>query len=525
MVFPIITSQSIRLGVVGAGTMGSGIALSALQADIPVRLYDVNAEALQRAWEYLEKHLVRKGKGNNLLHVTLTQNFTELAGCNFVIEAAPESLEIKQSLFEELSSVCPVPCVLATNTSTLAVTEIAHIVEHPEFVVGMHFFNPAPIMPLVEIVRAAQTDPKVVGTAIEIAKKMGKTPVVTGDSPGFIVNRVARPFYGEALRLLGEGVATQQEIDWIFQHGANFRMGPFRLMDLIGIDVNYTATRSMYEQSWHEPRYRPHWIQRRMVQQNSLGRKTGRGFYDYEDKDSFEEAVIPEKRVGQRGKVLVGPGSWAPGIQDVFAESGYSVGFHPGISENIIFGVVTAGRFENLRSVITQWDDTLPADIPLLCQAADITIAELATWVEHPERLVGFDGLFFAGGSAVSLVASPNLRPDIRVTIEQVFKGLGKIPVWVRDSPGLVLPRVIAMLSNEAAFAVYEGVANEATIDIAMRLGVNYPKGPLEWAGELGFGRVVAILDHLRTEFGEERFKAAYYLRRQARLEDLEPQG
>ena len=279
----IITPYSLKIGVLGAGTMGSGIALTLLLADLPVSIYDVSEDMLARALEYLQKHLVKKGKETNLAELQLTTELADLGGSDILIEAVTEELGLKQELFARLDAICPPPAILATNTSTLSVTTIAAATSSPERVAGMHFFNPAPLLPLVEVVRGAHTSQETLQALLALAGKIGKTPVVASDTPGFIVNRVARPFYGEALRLLGERVATHDQIDRIVRLGAGFRMGPFELMDLIGIDVNFAVSRSVYEAFFHDPRFRPHPIQQRMVESGLLGRKTGRGFYEYPD--------------------------------------------------------------------------------------------------------------------------------------------------------------------------------------------------------------------------------------------------
>ncbi|MDQ7028947.1 MAG: 3-hydroxyacyl-CoA dehydrogenase NAD-binding domain-containing protein [Ardenticatenia bacterium] len=279
-----------RIGVVGAGTMGSGIAQVAAQSGFDVVLYDIDDHILRRATDRIT-HFVRRAaeKGrvtadeaeaaiNRLQTTTALEAF---AGCDFLIEAAPEQLELKQSLFNRLDCIVPVHAVLATNTSTLSVTQIASATQHPERVVGMHFFNPPPLMPLVEVAAGAMTSEETVHLTVEVAKCMGKTPVRTQDVPGFIVNRVARPFYLEGLRLLAQGVTDHATVDRLVREGGRFRMGPFELMDLIGLDINFAASRSVYEACFHEPRYRPSLLQQRMVESGRLGRKVGRGWYEY----------------------------------------------------------------------------------------------------------------------------------------------------------------------------------------------------------------------------------------------------
>lgn len=270
--------------------MGSGIAQVAAQSGFNVLLYDVESSMLTRAINNLTStfnKLVEKGKLKQeeaeatLARITTVTSLNDLAPCDFTIEAAPEKLDLKQSLFSNLESLISDNSILATNTSTLSVTQIASGCKRPQNVVGMHFFNPAPLLPLVEVIAGAVTADAVVAATLDLAKRMGKTAVQVKDVPGFIVNRVARPFYLEALRLLEEGVADYATIDKIVCEGGGFRMGPFGLMDLIGLDINYAASISVYESYFHEPRYRPSLAQQRMVESGRLGRKTGRGWYDY----------------------------------------------------------------------------------------------------------------------------------------------------------------------------------------------------------------------------------------------------
>jgi 3-hydroxybutyryl-CoA dehydrogenase len=222
-------------------------------------------------------------------------------------------LDLKQNLLCKLEEIIASDAILATNTSTLSITAIAASANNPQRIAGMHFFNPAPVMPLIEVVRGAKSSPETIESIITLSERLGKTPVVVKDSPGFIVNRVARPFYGEALRLVGENVAPFNQVDRIIRLGGSFSMGPFQLMDLIGIDVNYSAMKSMYEQTFGEPRYRPHQIQVQMLNQRDLGKKTGRGFYDYTGETDAEE-FTPPKIIAQSGTVLISAGTWAPGL-------------------------------------------------------------------------------------------------------------------------------------------------------------------------------------------------------------------
>ena len=508
-----------HIGVIGAGTMGSGIALTALFVGLQVTLYDIAPPILEKGQQYIQKFLTRKGQEAALDNLSLTTNLEDLAAVEIVIEAALEKLDLKQEIFGKLDTICPPPAILATNTSTLAVTAIAAATGSPERVGGMHFFNPAPVLPLVEVAQAAQTSDNTVQTLVTLAETMGKTPVVTRDMPGFIVNRVARPFYLEALRLVGNGAVGHEQVDQAIQLGGGFRMGPFQLMDLIGIDINFTAAKSLYEQTFGEPRYRPHQLQWQKVQQNALGRKTGQGFYSYGREAPAITMPEPPAAGQNSGAIWLWDGDWAPGLTDLCQQAGYTLSDAP--DEIPVAGLVISGR-RGMMHAGPDFDETLPPEVPLFCQAADATVSEMTTWLRHPERLVGFDGLFIGSGQVATLVASPLLADNIRQAAERFFSGLGRHVIWMEDSPGLIVPRIICTLANEAAFAAGEGAAEPETIDLALRLGVNYPKGPFAWAEELGYQRVVAILEHLYREYGEERYRIAPLLRRLARLEQVQ---
>jgi len=377
----------IKVGVIGSGSMGIGIAQVAANAGHEVVLFDTNQQAVEKAMNKLQKILVRlveKGKIEESTSVEILERISpassliEMQGSGIVIEAIVENLAIKKSVFSELEEICGDDCILATNTSSLSVAAIAAACKKSSRVIGVHFFNPAPLMPLVEIIPAIQTSDAIENETRSLIDSWRKVTVLAKDTPGFIVNRVARPFYGEALRIYEEGIADFATIDWAMKEIAGFRMGPFTLMDFIGNDINYTVTETVFAAFYYDQRYKPSFTQKRHSEAGWYGRKSGRGYYDYAD-------------------------------------------------------------------------------------------------------------------GAESLIVNKN-------------KELGDQIVW----------RVLVMLINEAADALFLNVASREDIDLAMTKGVNYPKGLLVWADEIGIQKCVDALDDLYNEYLEDRYRCSPMLRRMA---------
>ena len=381
--------QTNKVGVVGAGAMGAGIAQIASQAGHQVILYDLSQSTLDESASKLAKIMSRLVEKKRITieesheiqgRIVRSTQIDLFEGCDLVVEAVVENLDVKHSVFKQIENIVSSDCIVASNTSSLSITSLAAGCNHPERVVGLHFFNPAPLMPLVEIVPAIQTSEDTPLHLVSLMKNWGKSPVIAKDSPGFIVNRVARPFYGEALRILDEGIADVPTIDTAMRN-LGFKMGPFQLMDLIGHDVNYAVTESVFKSFYCDPRFMPSITQLKLVEAGWLGRKIGKGFYNYANNST---------------------------------------------------------------------DSTTNVEID-------------------------------------------------------------------SDTEVLIAERIIAMLINEAADAVHYGIASPEDIDIAMQKGVNYPKGLLFWADEWGAEKVVNIIDALKDEYGETRYRCSTLLRKQAK--------
>ena len=460
-----------RVAVLGAGTMGAGIAQLACLGQLDTYLHDPLPDALGRGANALRDALTRGAERGRwsagaaeaaAARLREAPRLEDVADCQLVIEAAPEDLELKRGLFAKLAELCRPETILATNTSSLSVTAIAAGIERPDRVCGMHFFNPPPRMRLVEVVAGDETSEETLAAATEVARAMGREPIRAADGIGFVANRAARPFMLEALRLLGQRISSHDQIDRIVRIGGGFRMGPFELVDLVGVDVNFEVAKSFWEQSFHEPRWQPHPIQERMVAAGRLGRKAGRGYYDYSEgphRPDDPPPPEPEQQIepnGAEGQRIEGPGFAALSL-----ERGSLASLDPG---GTAVGYVA---------------------LPTLAEA----------------RLV-------------EIVSGRETTPDALGAAGRHFTALGKhVECVLADAPGLVLGRILCQIVNESHFAVQEGIATAEDVDTAMRLGFNWPRGPFEWADAIGHARVAACLDALHAELGEERYRVAPALR------------
>ncbi|HEV2873846.1 MAG TPA: 3-hydroxyacyl-CoA dehydrogenase NAD-binding domain-containing protein [Thermoleophilaceae bacterium] len=508
-------SAPTTLGVVGAGTMGAGIAQLGCAAGMTVLLHDPVDGALEggaeRVRSGLRKWIERRRAGEDSLErLRRAASLDELAGCELVIEAAPEHADLKRGLFASLSRVCGPKTVLATNTSSIPVTALAGAAEQPENVVGMHFFNPPPLMKLLELIRADQTGERALGVARAAGEAMGKQVILAADGPGFLVNRCGRPFAGEALRLLQERVASHEQIDRICRMGGGFRMGPFELMDLVGVDVGYAVARSFTELSFGEPRWKPSPIQARMVDAGRLGRKTGRGYYDYTGERPYRpEDPEPAAAGGVDGPAtlvaILGEGRLADGLRERARAAGYEL--REGGPAEL---VVDAG----LEPAATP-----PGGAPLLVLCAGASLA-----ARGEPGAIGFHLLPPLGDSRlVELTRLPSAQRFAADAAEDFFARLGFAAEWVGDAPGLVLGRIVCQLVNEACFAVGEGVGSEEDVDAGLTLGLNHPRGPFAWSEAIGIEHVCATVDALWRERREERYRLAPLLQRRAMLAGWRP--
>jgi 3-hydroxybutyryl-CoA dehydrogenase len=506
------------IGVAGAGTMGAGIAQLACQSGASTLLHDPDADALARGIERVKAQLQRSAQRGRLTEdaartaaagLRSAPDLKDLAPSELVIEATPERLETKRRLFTALSTeVVTEQCVLATNTSSLLVTAVASAARAPERVVGMHFFNPAPLMGLLEVVAGAESSPSALALARAAGEAMGKHVIDAADVPGFLVNRCNRPFGLEALKLLTERVACVEEIDRACRLGGSFRMGPFELMDLVGVDVGLDVSRSFYEQSFGEPRWRPSPISVKTVAAGRLGRKSGRGYYEYPARGAHR-LPDPERLSAGGGSgpvVIAGESPLAFELVHAATAAGWEV--------------TSPARAESLPAPYLILDLTggEEPEAPLqgAPQAICLTAGSLAA-LDPGGTAVGFHALPpFDDCAAVELTRAPESASSAAGAAERFFATLGKHAIWVDDAPGLVLGRIVGQVVNEAAFALGEGLGSAADIDAGMVLGLNYPRGILAWADQIGLDQVLALLEALESERGEERYRPAPLLRRLA---------
>lgn len=513
------------LAIIGTGIMGMGIAQIAAQAGIQVLLFDAKAGSAEQGRQSLQatlEKLAAKGKftdeqlQSTLANLTVIENIAKIAEVDVVIEAIVENLEIKQQLFKQLESIVRAETILATNTSSLAVTAIASDCEHPERVAGFHFFNPVPLMKIVEVIPGISTKPSVVETLTSLAKRMGHLGVVAKDTPGFIVNHGGRAYGTEALKILGEGVASFEDIDLILREGAGFRMGPFELLDLTGIDVSHPVMESVYNQYYFEPRYRPHPLTRQMLIGKKLGRKVGEGFYHYTEN---------KKQDGQ--KVTVDPSKQLPFKTDSDI-SNLSVWIGADLAEDKQQLV----DYLNANGITIDDNEKPNSDsLILLAIYGDDTTNAAIRYQVNPKQAVAIDML-------TDLSKHRTLMPSIVTQdnfIAQAYALFGRSNKFdkssdegsnvavdatlITESTGFVAQRVIAMVINLGCDIAMQGIASPEDIDNAVKIGLGYPYGPISWGNELDAKRILLILERIYGLTGDPRYRPSPWLQRRAKLD------
>jgi 3-hydroxybutyryl-CoA dehydrogenase len=490
------------IGIVGTGAMGRGIAQIAALAGLKVRLFDTNAPAVGAARDYLVDtfaNLTAKGKLDEvaartaLAAVSGAQALADFADCDLVVEAIVEKLDAKRALFRELETIVSGRCVLASNTSSLSITAIAAGCTDPSRVAGYHFFNPVPLMKVVEVIDGLRTDPAAGDALMDLARRMGHTPVRAKDMPGFIVNHAGRGMNTEGLRIADEGVASFVDVDRIMREQAGFRLGPFELLDLTALDVSHPVMESIYHQFYEEPRFKPSSITATRLAGGLIGRKTDEGFYRYVD---GKQQVPPEPPA----PTALPPRVW---ISKRHAQA------HDAVQ------ALVAKAGVPLDTGATPTADALIAVTPF---GLDATTAALDEQLDAT-RVVAVDALFpLVGTQRRTLMTTPATTRTARDTAHALFAADGVPVTVIRDSAGFVAQRVVATIVNIGCEIAQRQIATPQDIDLAVTLGLGYPRGPLALGDALGANTILAILRNMYTVLGDPRYRVSPWLARRAQL-------
>ncbi|MEK9803311.1 MAG: 3-hydroxyacyl-CoA dehydrogenase [Curvibacter sp.] len=491
-----------HIAVVGTGAMGRGIAQIAAQAGSTVTLYDQQPAAITAARQALAEQWdrqVEKGRldasaaAANKARLRAADSLQDLASCDLIVEAIVEKLEVKAALFAELEGIVRPEAVLASNTSSLSITAIAARLQRPQRVAGYHFFNPVPLMKVVEVIAGLKTDPAVCTALSDYARQMGHTPVTAQDTPGFIVNHAGRGYGTEALRIVGEGVADFATIDRILRDQAGFRLGPFELMDLTALDVSHPVMESIYHQYYEEPRYRPSVITAQRLAGGVLGRKTGEGFYRY---DKNVAQVAPEPPVPQVAEL---PPVW--------------------VSTRATRRAELYQLLKDLGAKIETGQSPSPQALTLVAPLGfDVSTVAVVERLD-PSRTVGIDLLIEDAATKRRVLATnPATRADMRDAAHALFARDGKAVSVIRDSGGFVTQRVVATIVNIAADICQQRICTPADLETAVTLGLGYPLGPLAMGNRCGPTNVLEVLFNLQTVYGDPRYRPSPWLRRRGAI-------
>jgi 3-hydroxybutyryl-CoA dehydrogenase len=495
-------AADLVVGIVGTGAMGRGIAQVAAQGGMRVRAFDENRAAATAAKDHIAKMLAQQVQRGRLAadaaaaaleRISLADDVAELAQANVIIEAVVERLDVKQALFAKLDSMTGPDTILASNTSSIPITVIAAACRRPERVCGMHFFNPVPVMRLVEIIPGLKTATWVSDVLANVGRRMAREPVLCTDSPAFLVNHVGRAFVPESQRLLSEGVATPAEIDRILTGAPGFRIGPFALADLVGIDVQHAVMESIYGLFYHEPAFSPFPVSAQRVAAGLWGQKTGAGWFRYEGGKKIEAPLAPAPTARPKSVWLHKSAQHAElqaPLLELFQAAGVSLETGGAPSGEALIVVTPIGY------------DLTSAIVDLKLEAA---------------RAVAIDVLFGMKGPR-TLMVTPATDPAVRDAAHGLLAADGQPVVVINDSPGFVAQRVVAMIVNIGCGVAQRSIASPADIDKATKLGLSYPFGPLEWGDRLGARRILFILERLQAFYGEPRYRPSPWLKRRAAL-------
>ena len=491
-----VDSADYTVAVIGAGAMGQGIAQVSAQGGLKTLLFDAKPGGAEAGREQIVKRidrLVEKGRiGEDEAKAArerlgVVDDFAGLAGCDAVVEAVFEDLDVKTDVFKKVEAVVSKDCIIASNTSSIPIAKIARACEKRDRIAGLHFFNPVPLMKLVEVIRAAETSDETVAALTELGKRMTRVPVSVADMPGFLVNKGGRAFGSEALRIVHEGVATPAQVDAIMRDCRHFRMGPFELMDLTGIDVNFPAGTIIYNGYMQDPRIKTSPIHEAIYNSGRWGRKTNAGWYDYAD-----------------GKVVNPPSpdhvtDAAPAAHVSLAEPDDELA-------------------EFCKSIGLAVKDEDDGSAPVLAAPVgdDATHTSLMTDADAT-RLVCID-LSCDTSKRVTIMTAPGAEPAARDAVAAAIVASGRAVTAIKDSPGFVAQRMCAMIANLGCYMAEVNLATPSDIDLAMKLGLNYPLGPLELAEDLGVENTLEILERLQEITGEDRYRPTMWLRRRAIL-------
>jgi len=502
VIIPAMKPVYAHIAVVGTGAMGRGIAQIAAQAGSTVLLHDQQAAAMaaaqQSIFEQWDK-LVDKGRMQAdavaacKARLKTAASLQDLAACDLVVEAIVERLDVKAALLAELENIVGANAVLASNTSSLSITAIAARLKRPQRVAGYHFFNPVPVMKVVEVIAGLKTDPAICTALSDYARQMGHTPVTAQDTPGFIVNHAGRGYGTEALRIAGEGVADYATIDRILRDQAGFKLGPFELMDLTALDVSHPVMESIYHQYHEEPRYRPSVITAQRLAGGLLGRKTGEGFYRYEKNVAQVASEPPAPRVSELPPVWVSPrAARRAELLQLLKDLG--------------------ARIETGQSPSAQ---ALTLVAPLGFDVTTVAVVERL----DPARTVGIDLLIEDAATKRRVLATnPATRTDMRDAAHALFARDGKAVSVIRDSGGFVTQRVVAHIVNIAADICQQRICTPADLETAVTLGLGYPMGPLAMGNRYGPTNVLEVLFNLQTVYGDPRYRPSPWLRRRGAI-------